>query len=275
MTCIIGGIHKNGVAFIAADSCVTWEAKGSRRYEDTVQKLYGLAPNVAVALSGTLTSAKKLLQSCRDALNPAGEVGSVMARASTIRRLPGLLEYTWESSKLRGEVVLIIAVSDHQGKVRVFKWDSRDRKNLTELKPGEVTVSGSIEELRKVYGDFKIELQKLVVLGREGVDLSASQVVALLSDALSRVSAGQAGREAGVGGAFQIAVASGAEFVCYGYEARSLGSGGDTYQIFVTWDNKNKRWLQINKLTGEKVLLETVDERDFSRTPLDYHVFNF
>ena len=60
MTCLIGLKTRDGRGFLIADSCITWQTNPPN-YEDTLQKIFVLTPNIAVGVCGDLKSAQKLL----------------------------------------------------------------------------------------------------------------------------------------------------------------------------------------------------------------------
>lgn len=300
MTCIIGGKHHSGIAVIAADACVSWQA-GVTRHEDTLQKLYGLAPNVAVGFCGFLRPAQALLQKCRELMEQKSFDLSPRGDYKTIRHLPLLMKYlvkhrkqlfrfNWNPKEER--VGLIIGVACSNGDVRLFHWHSdvqerilemeaskgdviTTRKAVVEIEAGDAVVYGSIENLVPVYRQYKTEMARLMTVNRQNLELTPVDIGALISSSLAQISSGEPARQEGVGGLFQI-VAVGADGEFRGQEYRTSGFDAlGSYNVALTWDSDAGRWVQANLVTGEKVLLQNLDERDFSSAPIRYQMFKY
>ena len=273
MTCLVALQTNDGRGVVAADACVTW----SRRvpgYEDTLQKLYGLAPNVAVGFCGDLRPAQKLLIAARGHCVSTGTGPTTRATYETVQWLPRVLKHVWKAQALRGRVVLAIAVAQDDNKTRVFEWDSNALdKGLNEIGSGAVRIYGSVKNLAEVHESYRVELER-VVRDAPGT-LSDENLVAMLTSALANASKNETGRKVGVGGLFQVATGSEGIIYMHDYEAQMVTIDGDQYHVVLSWECQEEQWVQKNLSNGEVLPLRILDECDFSKMPVVMDVFAY
>lgn len=268
MTCVIAVKTIGGHCLLAADTCVSWKIDdaGQCGHQDNLQKIYGLTPDVAIAVTTeNLEIARSLIKSSLTNVDSIVKrlkfKGRVWPVAHSIRRL---FFYKWKSV-VKANTGLLIGIS-HGGAGRIFWWQSSRLKSSTqELRNGEYKVLGSIREESELLIELEKEL-KFVAQARCGTaPIEAEQAAAILNDKLSQVFRSDAARKYKVGGLFQVALHNGTDFVLTSYDGFAFSSSpdGPQYDISLLYDHIKKEWLQVNHTTGSEVALISLDKHSF------------
>jgi hypothetical protein len=284
MTCLIGIKLLNEDVIIAADSCISWDLSktktlkdGKNRYvfEDEVQKIYPIHPNLTVAISGDLLAAQLALKHFKKRIcQPKQQLKLTRAssRVFLITELAvKLIKYSFSYFKRKDLVVLLLAVTDNQGNTSLFSFSTIDFR-LQKINKGESVILGSITR-ESIYPKFQSEISKISTLQRRSQLISTDQAGMVLADTTTRL---LQNRVPGVGGLFQVGQFENGNFTMVSFDGYKIDKDkGIEYNVSLIFDPDHRTFYQKNNQTGQTLAVRSIDQHHFRRNPHQDKIFTY
>ncbi len=281
MTCLVAALASDGMAFLAADTCISWRWGGPQGttyvYEDELQKLYAVDEHVTLGVCGDLLAAKPLVAQC-EAMFRSGSVMRSFARGRyhpfvVLSFLARLLAYLCRTRRRPGSVWLSIGIANPAATADVFTWSSQHPLRLQRLLPGEVKLLGSIHDDADLATDLEARLSGALAATAQPTETR----IALFQHEFVQALQGDRGRTALVGGLPQFATCDGTRFWLNGYDSESYRAGPEplVHAVSMEWDPSDARWFQVDRASGRRLALCRIDEHNFRRSPTQGNMFTY